>query len=180
MVQRRDGLALDNGRLVGATPTATRALSEAVTAALHLVAGGGSTAAPEALELPRPSNASALRVVVVPCATVDAGVGRAVGASAAVFVSDPEADVLDDLSLVAQLFHLTPTEARVAARLVNGETVQEMAAALELSTNTVRWHLKHVLQKADAKTQAQFVSRVLRSPAWLKRAGQPAYSAASS
>jgi DNA-binding CsgD family transcriptional regulator len=57
---------------------------------------------------------------------------------------------------------------------VNGETVQEMADALELSQNTVRWHLKHVLQKADAKTQAQFVSRVLRSPAWLRRRGTEA------
>ena len=44
-----------------------------------------------------------------------------------------------------------------------------MADALELSQNSVRWHLKHVLQKADAKTQAQFVSRVLRTPALLRR-----------
>lgn len=171
LVKRRDGLTVEQERLVGASPVETRALGEAVKAVLQLVAQEGSGDAPTTLELPRPSGGAPLRVVVAPCASLEAGLGREVNASAAVFVSDPDAAVPDDVSLVAQLFHLTPTEALVAARLVNGDTVQEMAHALALSTNTVRWHLKHVLQKADARTQAQFVSRVLRSPAWLRRRG---------
>ncbi len=59
----------------------------------------------------------------------------------------------------------------MAVRLANGEGVQDIADALQVSPNTVRWHVKHVLQKAGAKTQAQFVSRVLRSPAWLRHRG---------
>ncbi|MEZ5417435.1 MAG: helix-turn-helix transcriptional regulator [Vicinamibacterales bacterium] len=173
IVSRRDGLSVDHGRLVGASPIETRALGDAVTTAVRLAAGAALVDTSAALELPRPSATAPLRVVVVPCVAADQAIGREVSASAAVFVSDPDARALDGATLVAQLFHLTPAEARVAERLVDGETVQEMADGLELTPNTVRWHLKHVLQKADAKTQAQFVSRVLRSPAWLRLSTGP-------
>jgi len=122
--------------------------------------------------LPRPSGTTPLRAVAVPVGgRHGAALGHELGAAAALFVTDPDAEALDDLALVRRLFALTPTEACVAACLVGGHTVQETSATLGLSANTVRWHLKHVLHKADAKTQAQFVSRVLRSPAWLRRSG---------
>ena len=49
----------------------------------------------------------------------------------------------------------------------SGCSVNQLADRLKLSRNTVRWHVKHVLQKAGVKTQAQFVCRVHRSPAGL-------------
>jgi DNA-binding CsgD family transcriptional regulator len=168
MLSRRVGLVLDGHRLRGATPVATKMLERVIVAATQRSQGETPDAQEGTVLLARPSGGTPLRAVAVP---LNPGLPVRAGAIAALFVTDPEANAIDDLPLLGRLFSLTPMEARVAARLVNGETVQEMAAALQLSTNTVRWHLKHVLQKADAKTQAQFVSRVLRSPAWLRRRG---------
>ena len=81
------------------------------------------------------------------------------------FVTDPDVGVIDDQTVLARIFALTPAEARVAGCLLRGETVNSTADALALTRNTVRSHLKRVLDKAGVRSQAQFVSLVLRNPA---------------
>ena len=69
-----------------------------------------------------------------------------------------------DPEFVAECLGLTPTEGRVAVALAEGNTVREIAAAMGSQVNTIRWHLKMIRMKADAKTQAQVVQRVLLLP----------------
>ncbi|WP_337188516.1 LuxR C-terminal-related transcriptional regulator [Phenylobacterium sp.] len=57
----------------------------------------------------------------------------------------------DDESLAEEALGLTPGEARVAVRVARGATTPEAAQALSLSPETVKSHMKAVLQKTGAK-----------------------------
>lgn len=57
----------------------------------------------------------------------------------------------DDAGLAETAFALTPAEARVAAQVARGATAPEAALALGLSPETVKTHMKAVLQKTGAK-----------------------------
>lgn len=73
-----------------------------------------------------------------------------------------------DLDVVQALFDLTPAEAQVAAALLAGRSVGEIAAAQAVSPETVRTQVKAVLAKSGAGRQAEFVARFgaasLRAP----------------
>jgi DNA-binding CsgD family transcriptional regulator len=55
------------------------------------------------------------------------------------------------------LFDLTPAEARVAAAIAEGRTVEVIAAAANVSHETVRSQLKAVLGKAGVSRQVDLV-----------------------
>ena len=168
LLARRDGLAMERHGLRAATPALSCQLLAALQQAAR-VRDGGWTMREPAFLLQRPSGRTSLRVVVVPAGLTERGIGADVGAAAAVFVTDPDAGVVDDQTALVRLFGLTPAEARVAGCLLRGETVDSTADALALTRNTVRSHLKRVLEKAGVRSQAQFVGLVLRNPAWLVR-----------
>jgi DNA-binding CsgD family transcriptional regulator len=67
---------------------------------------------------------------------------------------------LDVLGL-QHLYGLTRSEGRVVARLVDGRTLEEIGAELELPLLTVRTHVKRALQKTGARRQADLVRQVL-------------------
>lgn len=62
------------------------------------------------------------------------------------------------LELVQSLFDLTPAEARVARGLVVGKTLEEIAADQSVSRNTVRTHLRGVMEKTGCNRQAEVVA----------------------
>lgn len=62
----------------------------------------------------------------------------------------------------AAVEYLTPREQAVLELLVSGETNKEMARALIISENTVKFHLKNILQKLHLHTRGQVVSYALR------------------
>ena len=65
-------------------------------------------------------------------------------------------------SLLGGIFQLTPTEARVAARVGAGETIARVGDDLDISYATVRSHLKVIMQKTETHRQAELVSLVAR------------------
>jgi DNA-binding CsgD family transcriptional regulator len=62
------------------------------------------------------------------------------------------------VELVTSLFDLTPAEARVARRLSAGETLDDIAASAGVSRNTVRTHIRGVLEKTGCSRQAEVVA----------------------
>jgi pimeloyl-ACP methyl ester carboxylesterase/DNA-binding CsgD family transcriptional regulator len=62
----------------------------------------------------------------------------------------------DDEALAETAFGLTPGEARVGAQVARGLTAPEAAQALGLSPETVKTHMKSVLQKTGAKGAKDF------------------------
>ena len=62
------------------------------------------------------------------------------------------------VELVQSLFDLTPAEARVARNLASGKTVEDIAADGGTSANTVRTHVRGVLQKTGCNRQVDIVA----------------------
>lgn len=63
-----------------------------------------------------------------------------------------------------RLYGLTPCEARVAAHVVAAASVQELAAQLDLSRNTVKTHLRRVFRKCEVSSLAQLTALVATGP----------------
>jgi DNA-binding CsgD family transcriptional regulator len=59
---------------------------------------------------------------------------------------------------VQSLFDLTPAEARVARDLAEGKTVANIAEASGASQNTVRTHVRGVLEKTGCNRQTDVVA----------------------
>lgn len=81
-----------------------------------------------------------------------------------IFVSDPEQRVALDESALQQLYGLTRTEARVAALLAQGRSIDEIAEALWAQYDTVRKHLQKVFVKTGTNRQSALVTLLLTSP----------------
>lgn len=60
------------------------------------------------------------------------------------------------------LFHLTSAEAALCRRLIHGDTMEAHAAAMGLSTWTVRTHLRNVFGKTGTSRQAELVALLYR------------------
>jgi DNA-binding CsgD family transcriptional regulator len=62
------------------------------------------------------------------------------------------------VELVQSLFDLTPAEARVARGLASGKTVEDIATDGGTSANTIRTHVRGVLQKTGCNRQVDIVA----------------------
>lgn len=60
--------------------------------------------------------------------------------------------------IIRSLFDLTHAEAQTARALVKGNTVQQIAALQGVSVNTIRTHLRKVMEKTGCIRQAELVS----------------------
>jgi DNA-binding CsgD family transcriptional regulator len=62
------------------------------------------------------------------------------------------------VELVQSLFDLTPAEARVARGLASGKTVEDIATDGGISPNTIRTHVRGVLEKTGCNRQVDIVA----------------------
>ena len=85
----------------------------------------------------------------------------------ALFVSDPDERVEIPEERLRRLYALTPSEARIAARLTAGLRPEAVANELGVQVNTVRMHLKRIFVKTGTGRQSELVGLLLRSPARL-------------
>jgi len=71
--------------------------------------------------------------------------------------------------LLASLYGLTNSEARVAALLVSGQKIKDIAQTLSLTENTTRYYTKGIYSKTATQNQADLVKLVYTgplTPAW--------------
>jgi DNA-binding CsgD family transcriptional regulator len=101
-----------------------------------------------------------LQVAVVPLRT------RAIGTSkdvpvAVVFVSDPDREPIPEIQVFAELFGLTPAEARLAQILASGGSLRQASEQLGVAHSTVRSQLKSTFAKTSSSCQSQLVRLIL-------------------
>lgn len=80
---------------------------------------------------------------------------------AAIYLSDPAQRIETAEPVLQGLYGLTRAEARLAAELVRGHTLEQAASDKGVSLNTVRTHLKRVFAKTGTTRQADLVSLLL-------------------
>jgi len=82
-------------------------------------------------------------------------------------VTRPEAPPVE---LVQSLFDLTPAEAKVARGLASGKTADDLATDGGTSLNTIRTHVRCVLEKTGCNRQADVIALLTAiSPARLMK-----------
>jgi DNA-binding CsgD family transcriptional regulator len=165
ILAERDGLSLQEQRLLAAYPRETRELHALVRAAAANGAGelaDGRSAKP----LSRPSGRRPLQTLI---ARLGANGGPVAGhpSAIALFVADPEERVEIPADRLRRLYGLTSSEARIASCVAAGLRPEDVAQELGVQTNTVRMHLKRVFAKTRTRRQSELVGLLLGGPARL-------------
>lgn len=80
------------------------------------------------------------------------------GARAILLIRDLEGNATFDQNILVTTFELTPAQARLAAILARGDSVEEAAQATGISIATARNHLKAIFQKTGTHRQAELVA----------------------
>jgi DNA-binding CsgD family transcriptional regulator len=179
----RDGLELDRGRLRASVPGQHVQLCELIAGAAATGSGRGaqfgvrySTAgAPQAgggsIWTPSPGGAMLitrrpprrpLQLMVTPFHSGEVLVDDR--PAALVFLTDPDAQPASRATVLQAFYGLTPTECRLAELLAQGWELAQIAGKLHVAVGTVRTHLKSIYRKTGTGRQADLVRLVLGLP----------------
>jgi DNA-binding CsgD family transcriptional regulator/PAS domain-containing protein len=161
MFASKDGLVVGPEGLTAATVEENRALRRLVAeaAGANVTSGSGSDGA---LAVSRLSPRRAFSVLVKRINGPESTFSQARPAVAA-FVIDPDRRVKADGDVLRCLYGFTPAECRVAAELMQGESVEEAARDLDVSLNTARTHMKHLFEKTETHRHRELVRLLLCS-----------------
>jgi DNA-binding CsgD family transcriptional regulator len=154
-----DGLMANGDGLRAELCDETARLDRLLGSALK-AAGGQASSAGGTLSITRPSGAHPLSVLVVPLRTKAETLGDRVPA-AAIFLNDPDMRTDSNEQHLRELYALTVVEARLAAWLSRGKSVEEAARAMGVTVNTARAYLKRIYNKTGVRRQSELVRLLL-------------------
>jgi DNA-binding CsgD family transcriptional regulator len=157
-IRSGDGLAVTNGLLHAARAANDRTLQDIIGRVLR----SGSDATPNAggaLAVTRPSGRTPFVLRVMPSVTGEAFQAGELPA-ALVLIADPDRRAAPSEATLRSL-GFSPSEARIAQRLVQGRTLAEAARDLGIAHNTARAHLRNIFAKTRARSQVELVRMLL-------------------
>jgi len=158
-----DGLLLRGGKLAARRQSETDALERLIGGAAKAARGAGGSSG-GTLPVSRASGLRPFSVLVTPMRAPSSVPGHR-RIAAALFISDPESVILANEERLLQLYGLTRAESRLAAKITEGRSLEEAAAALNITTQTARGYIKRILCKTGTKRQVELVRLLLLSPA---------------
>jgi DNA-binding CsgD family transcriptional regulator len=94
-------------------------------------------------------------------------IGKMSAPAICVFVNLAEKHPAPSADVIREVFEFTRTESVIVSMLLTGLATKEIAQELGISLATVRTHMKSIFVKAGVGRQAELVSSVLRSVAFL-------------
>jgi DNA-binding CsgD family transcriptional regulator/PAS domain-containing protein len=134
-----------------------RLVRQAALAAIGASKGSGGV-----LALPR-EDGSALSLLVSPLRPGAMAVGTA-QPLALIFIGDPDDQARPAPTVLADLYGLTPAEARLTAALLAGEQLNAYAEQSGISRETARTLLKRVFAKTGCGRQGELIAALLANP----------------
>lgn len=188
----------DKGKLLFANEVGRRALQNGRTVVARngvvSLAGSGPSDFAPALTAPKegekpfcknlphpPGKPCSVMVAALPKSEDTASKGDANGWPASlVLIGDPELEYEPDANRLSSLFRVTEAQARVAALLMRGKTVEEVSSELSITQHTARNHLKRLFSRTETCKQAELVQLLMSSPAAARtpsaKRDQPAFN----
>jgi DNA-binding CsgD family transcriptional regulator len=160
ILQKKDGISLAQTGLIADRASDTRLLHKLLQDALVSPESGEPKASPFAIE--RKVSRSSLIVRVIPGPGLECWPG-AEHRTALLRLYDRDLGLVVDERALISLYGLTRGEAALAAKLVQGKSIEESAGELFISTHTARTHLKRIFMKTDTHRQPELVVRMLLS-----------------
>jgi DNA-binding CsgD family transcriptional regulator len=80
-----------------------------------------------------------------------------------VFLNDPDSQLTLPERFFTQLWQFTKSECQVALMLLNGMEPCDIAQAMFVSKNTIRTHLKRIMDKSGTHRQGEFIATAYKS-----------------
>jgi len=168
VLSQRDGLLEQNQRLVASTSNQTVALHNAVKRIL----GGASRNAGiaphrSAIKVSRPSARRSFELLATTFpSSNDDGMGREI--LPVLFIFDPEGKVQPIAEIIMQFYNLTVAETKIAIKLMQGFTLDEIATMLRITKETARKQLQSVFWKTNTNRQSELILLLIRGSANLR------------
>lgn len=162
-IARKDGLSITRGKVHALVEHDNKELQKLLNDALG-VKDREQPNIVEAISISRPQEDCPLGVLIRTM-TADSWVKGDRKASVAILFRDPLCSLETSHSAMRRLFGFTPAEAGLAMFLTGGQTLEEAAAELNVSMNTVRTHLKSMFLKTGTTRQTDLVRMILGSVA---------------
>lgn len=159
LLSERDGLLLVAGRLSAAVPGENNHLSSI----LARTSEGERAPADVQMLVSRPSS-QPLMLTMCPIGARPIQ-GDTDHPLIAVFIRDPSRSASPSINQLRHLFRLTPAEARLATLVLTERSLLAAAAALQISKNTARTHMKRIHAKTETGTWSD-LQRLLGTTAW--------------
>lgn len=182
ILETRDGIWLNNGRLKAAVHVEQKTLDSLIIGAcqtganrgvdyatnIQAKAAGDTTVrsmtaqAGGALLISRRPPLGPLQVVISPFCP--GSLMNEPEATALIQFSDPTSIPKSRAAMLRALYRLSPTESRLADLLLHGHKVNEVSDKLKLTLETTRYHLKQVLAKTNTHRQSGLIRLMLSLP----------------
>ncbi|HEY9035424.1 MAG TPA: helix-turn-helix transcriptional regulator, partial [Pseudomonadales bacterium] len=151
LLERRDGLSVNDGRLQLADRSLTRALQGMIDEVLSARRHQEATVV-RALRVPRPSGLHDLGLILRPVPASDY-VESQTAPAVAIFIRDPEQQLETSAADIEKLFGFSRAESALTLLLSRGLSIAEAATELGISQHTARAQLKSVFAKAGVTRQ---------------------------
>jgi DNA-binding CsgD family transcriptional regulator len=158
LLQKKDGIELFRSSVVAHRPSDTRLLRSALQSAIRYPNRGEAEQSP--LTVGRRMSASSLIVRVMPGPDLDCW--ESTGQRTALLkIYDRDPDLAVDEKALVSVYGLTRGEAALAAKVVQGKSIDAASEELCISPHTARTHLKRIFMKTDTHRQPELVVRML-------------------
>lgn len=160
ILRKENGLWLDgSGRLRCAAPTDC----EAIDALIDGVFESGGAAGFGGRAFVRRAGRKPLGISITP---FRGGSVPAIGLEklALVTIADPEAATGPSEEEMREIFGLTRSESRVAKLITDGNSMPEVCAAMGITVNTARTHLKRIFAKTETSRQTELLKLLMGFP----------------
>jgi len=164
MAGRNDSFRLGADGIVALRPKDDAALRQLIGAALGTSLGRGLSSG-GALKLPRRTAKLGYVAMVTPLSRRESVLAQLMPA-ACVLITDPESEPRYSPAALRQLYGLTPSEARLAERLMAGDSPERAAQALGVTLATARTYLAAIFRKTETNRQSELVRLLLAPPWW--------------
>jgi len=158
ILRKQDGLSLARTGLVAERASDTRLLHKLLQEAISSPEAGEPRESPFTLK--RKSSHKALIVRVTPGPGLDCWHAPD-RRTALLKLYDQDLGLVVDERALVSLYGLTRGEAALAAKLVQGKSIEEAAGELYISAHTARTHLKRIFMKTDTHRQPELVVRMM-------------------
>lgn len=158
ILQKKDGISLARTGLIADRAADTRLLHKLLEDAMTSPHAGEPQQSPMTVE--RKFARTSLIVRVVPGPGLECWQG-AEQRTALLRLYDQDMGLVVDERALVSLYGLTRGEATLAARLVQGKSIEEAATELFISEHTARTHLKRIFMKTDTHRQPELLVRML-------------------
>jgi DNA-binding CsgD family transcriptional regulator len=166
VLEKNDGFNIDSsGRLRASSPISQKSLRSVLEFACSSSDKGNGNGS--VLQVSRPSGMRPIEVLISPFTSTSAYGSNPEG-MAMLFISNAELSFKNIGAMLSQMYGLTAAEARIAALLADGHSINESCELLSIKQNTARTHLKHIFSKTATNRQSELIKLINIGPGSLR------------